>query len=187
MIPTGVALPATVGAPDEPPHALYVGRLSDEKGVRELAAAADGLPLVVVGDGPLRWLFPHATGFVPPSELGVYYERAAVVVVPSRREGYGMVAREAMAYGRPVVATAVGGLVDVVEDGVTGVLVRPRDSAAMRREVRRLLDDAGLRARLGAAARDRAREQCSWGAHVQQLCDVWRLAARAGAEEDRDR
>ena len=111
---------------------------------------------------PLRALFPHATGFVPPSELGAYYERAAVVVVPSRREGYGMVAREAMAYGRPVVATAVGGLVDVVEDGVTGVLVRPRDSAAMSREVRRLLDDAGLRARLGAAARDRAREQCSW-------------------------
>ena len=187
VIPTGVALPATVGAPDEPPHALYVGRLSEEKGVRELAAAADCLPLVVVGDGPLRPLFPHATGFVPPSELGAYYERAAIVVVPSRREGYGMVAREAMAYGRPVVATAVGGLVDVVEDGVTGVLVRPRDSAAMTREVRRLLDDAGLRARLGAAARDRAREQCSWDAHVQRLCDAWRLAARGGAEEDRDR
>ena len=187
MIPTGVALPAALGAPDEPPHALYVGRLSEEKGVRELAAAADGLPLVVVGDGPLRPLFPNATGFVPPSEIGAYYERAAVVVVPSRREGYGMVAREAMAHGRPVVATAVGGLVDVVEDGVTGVLVRPRDSAALRREVRRLLDDAGLRARLGAAARDRAREQCSWDAHVQHLCDAWRLAARADSEEDRDR
>jgi len=187
VIPAGVALPATLGAPDAPPHALYVGRLSEEKGVRELAAAADGLPLVVVGDGPLRPLFPNATGFVPPSEIGTYYERAAVVVVPSRREGYGMVAREAMAHGRPVVATAVGGLVDVVEDGVTGVLVRPRDSAVLRREVRRLLDDAGLRARLGAAARDRAREQCSWDVHVQLLCDAWRLAARADSEEDRDR
>ena len=187
VIPSGVALPASVGAPDEPPHALYAGRLSEEKGVRDLAAAADGLPLVVVGDGPLLPLFPHATGFVPPSELGAYYERAAVVVVPSRREGYGMVAREAMAYGRPVVATAVGGLVDAVEDGVTGVLVQPRDSAAMRREVRRLLADAGLRARLGAAARDRAREQFSWDAHVQRLSDAWQLATRAGAEEDRDR
>ena len=58
---------------------------------------------------------------MPPHELGPYYERAAVVCVPSRREGYGVVAREAMAYGRPVVATAVGGLVDAVEDGVTGV------------------------------------------------------------------
>ena len=105
MIPSGVAIPARVAEPDEPPHVLYVGRLSEEKGVRELAEAAAGLPLVVVGDGPLRSLVPAGVGFVPPAELGAYYERAAVVVVPSRREGYGMVAREAMAHGRPVVAT----------------------------------------------------------------------------------
>ena len=135
VIPSGVAIPETVGEPDEPPHVLYVGRLSEEKGVRELAEAADGLPLVVVGDGPLRELVPAgASGFVPPDELGPYYERAAVVVVPSRREGYGVVAREAMAYGRPVVATAVGGLVDAVEDGVTG---RPRPAGRRRRAPRR--------------------------------------------------
>ncbi len=104
--------------------------------MRELAEAARGLPLVVVGDGPLRSLFPQAVGFVPPSELGRYYERAAVVVVPSRREGYGMVAREAMAYGRPVVATAVGGLRDAVEDGVTGLLVPPRRPGALREAMR---------------------------------------------------
>ena len=89
---------------------LYVGRLSAEKGVLELVEAARGLPLRVVGDGPLRERVPGAVGFVPPGELGPWYERAAVVVVPSRREGYGVVAREAMAWGRPVVATAVGGL-----------------------------------------------------------------------------
>src|SRR6185436_18712180 len=103
VIAQGVRIPDSVGEPDEPPHVLYVGRLSEEKGVRELAEAAAGLPLVVVGDGPLRSLFPDAVGFVPPAKLGPWYERAAVVVVPSRREGYGMVAREAMAYGRPVV------------------------------------------------------------------------------------
>ena len=111
---------------------LYVGRLSAEKGVLELVEAARGLPLRVVGDGPLRAQVPGAVGFVPPGELGPWYERAAVVVAPSRREGYGVVAREAMAWGRPVVASAVGGLVDAVEDGVTGLLVPPGDVAALR-------------------------------------------------------
>lgn len=155
VVPTGVAIPAHAGDPDDPPHVLYVGRLSEEKGVRVLATAAAALPLVVVGDGPLRPLFPQAVGFVPPDELGVWYERAAVVVVPSFREGYGMVAREAMAHGRPVVATAVGGLVDAVEDGVTGLLVPPGDPAALRKALERLLADAGLRGRLGMAARER--------------------------------
>ena len=62
-----------------------------------------GLPRVIVGAGPVD--VPEAVGFVPHAELGPYYERAAVVCVPSRREGYGFVAHEAMAYGRPVVAT----------------------------------------------------------------------------------
>ena len=157
VIPSGVALPDRVGPPESPPHALYVGRLSEEKGVRELAEAADGLPLVVVGDGPLRWLFPEAVGFVPPHELGSRYEAASIVVIPSRREGYGIAAREAMAHGRPVVATAVGGLVDAVEDGVTGVLVPPRDVASLRRALERLLADEQRRVVLGAAARERAR------------------------------
>jgi glycosyltransferase involved in cell wall biosynthesis len=156
VIPQGVRIPESVGGPEDPPHALYVGRLSEEKGVRELARAADGLPLVVVGDGQLRSLLPQAIGFVPPRDLGPYYERASVVVVPSRREGYGMAAREAMAYGRPVVATEVGGLVDAVEDGVTGLLVAPGNVAALRDATERLLGDAGLRAQLGAAGRARA-------------------------------
>jgi glycosyltransferase involved in cell wall biosynthesis len=159
VVPSGVELPDQVGAPEEPPHALYVGRLSEEKGVLELVEAADGLPLEVVGDGPLRDRVPEALGFVPPGKLGPYYERAAVVVCPSRREGYGVVAREAMAYGRPVVAAAVGGLRDAVEDGVTGLLVPPRDPAALRVALTRVLGDAELRSRLGAAARDRARER----------------------------
>jgi glycosyltransferase involved in cell wall biosynthesis len=64
--------------------------------------------------------------------------------------------REAMAWGRPVVATAVGGLTDAVEDGVTGLLVPPGDVAALRAAIERLLGDAELRARLGAAGRVQA-------------------------------
>jgi glycosyltransferase involved in cell wall biosynthesis len=123
VVPAGVAIPEHVGVPDEPPHVLYAGRLSEEKGILEFLEATEGLPRVIVGDGPLRARVPEAVGFVPPGQVGAYYERAAVVCVPSRREGYGFSAREAMAYGRPVVATRVGGLVDAIVDGESGLLV----------------------------------------------------------------
>jgi glycosyltransferase involved in cell wall biosynthesis len=178
VLPSGVALPEAVGAPEDPPHALYVGRLSEEKGVLELVEAANGLPLVVVGDGPLRDRVPGALGFVAPAALGPYYERAAVVVCPSRREGYGVVAREAMAHGRPVVATAVGGLTDAVEDDVTGLLVPPRDPPALRAALARLLADAELRSRLGAAAREHARERFGREAAARATVALYRDVAR---------
>lgn len=161
VIPSGVEIPESVGEPDEPPHVLFVGRLSAEKGILEFLDATEGMPRVIVGDGPLRDRVPEAVGFVPHDELGPYYERAAVVAVPSLREGYGMVAAEAAAHGRPVVASAVGGLLDLVEDGVTGLLVPPGDVPALRAALERLLADPELRARMGAAARERARERLS--------------------------
>ncbi len=176
VVPNGVDLPEEVGEPDEPPHVLFVGRLSPEKGVEELLEATEGMPRVVVGDGPLRDSVPDAVGFVPPRDLGPYYERAAVVVCPSRREGYGVVAREAMAHGRPVVASAVGGLLDAVEDGVTGVLVPARDPAALRQALERLLADRELRERLGAAARERAQRELSWPAIAAQTLEAYRDA-----------
>ncbi len=176
VVPSGVELPEHVGTPAEPPHVLYAGRLSDEKGVLELVDATTGLARVVVGDGPLRDRVPDAVGFVPPAELGAYYERAAIVCVPSRREGYGLTAREAMAYGRPVVATDVGGLRDAIEDGVTGLLVPPRDPAALRAALTRLLDDPALRARLGEAARRRAEVAFSPQAEGSALVEVYRAA-----------
>lgn len=177
VIPSGIDIPSEVGPPDGPPHVLYVGRLSEEKGIGELVEAAAGLPLVVVGDGPLRDLVPSAVGFVPHDELGAYYERAAIVVVPSRREGYGVVAREAMAYGRAVVATSVGGLADAIEDGVTGLLVPPRDPAALRAALERLLADEVLCSRLGQVARERARATLSWDAATEATVSTYRVAA----------
>ena len=75
---------------------------------------------------------PGALGLVPHDELAPLYERAAVVAVPSHREGFGVACAEAMAHGRPVVASAVGGLLDLVVDGETGLLVPPRDVDALR-------------------------------------------------------
>ncbi len=173
VIPSGVDLPERVASPAEPPHVLYVGRLSEEKGVREFAEATSALPRVVVGDGPLRELLPDACGFVPHGELRRYYERAAVVCVPSRREGYGIVAREAMAHGRAVVVTDAGGLADAVEDEVDGLVVPPRDPAALRAALERLLGDPALRQRLGAAARAKAERTWSWVSTTELLRRVY--------------
>ena len=162
IIPSGVELPAEVGQEAEPPEILYAGRLSPEKGVRELVAAADGLPLVVVGDGPLRAEVPGALGFLPHDQLEERYSRAAVVACPSHREGFGVVCAEAMAHGRPVVAGDVGGLRDLVVNEETGLLVPPGDVAALRVALTRLLDDAALRRRFGEAGRARIAEHFTW-------------------------
>jgi glycosyltransferase involved in cell wall biosynthesis len=161
-IPSGVDLPATVEEEAEPPEVLYAGRLSPEKGVRELVAATDGLPLVVAGDGPLRDEVPGALGFVPHDELVLLYGRAAVVACPSRREGFGVVCAEAMAHGRPVVAGDVGGLRDLVVHEETGLLVPPGDVSALREAIRRLLADPALRRRFGEAGRARIAEHFTW-------------------------
>ena len=176
IVTPGVSVPPVVAEPDVPPHVLFVGRLSEEKGIRELVEATGGVPRVIVGDGPLRDEVPDAVGFVSPSELGSYYERAAVVACPSRREGYGMVAREAMAYGRPVVATAVGGLGEAVEDGVTGLVVPPCDPVALRAAVERLLEDPELRRRCGEAARGTARRELSWDRATSATVAAYRSA-----------
>ena len=162
VIPNGVEVPAHVGAEAEPAEVLYAGRLSPEKGVLELLEAAQGMNLVVAGDGPLRNRVPFARGFLQHDELHQLYARAAVVACPSRREGFGVACLEAMAHGRPVVATCVGGLLDLVVDGETGILVPPRDPAALRLALERLLGDAVLRRNLGDGGRERARAHFSW-------------------------
>ena len=177
VIPSGVDLPAEVGAEADPPEVLYAGRLSPEKGVLELVEAAAGLNLVVAGDGPLRSRVPGAQGFVPHDELQRLYARAAVVACPSRREGFGVTCLEAMAHGRPVVATPVGGLRDLVTDGETGLVVPARDPAALRAALERLLGDPQLRRRLGEAGRRRAGERFSWAAVTDATLAAYAEAA----------
>jgi glycosyltransferase involved in cell wall biosynthesis len=172
VIPNGTDVPAAAGTEADPPYALYAGRLSKEKGVLELVDAAHGLPLVVVGDGPLRRHVPQARGIVPRPELLRLFDEAALVVCPSRREGFGMACLEGMAHGKPVVAAAVGGLLDLVVDGETGLLVPPRDARALRAAIERLLGDAAFRRRLGAAGRERARE-FEWSRVVSRLVALY--------------
>jgi glycosyltransferase involved in cell wall biosynthesis len=154
------------------PLVLYVGRLVPEKGIEVLAAAWPRVhpqaTLVLVGDGPLRGRVDalrgaRCLGSLPREELPVAYRAAEMTVVPSIptprfREPWGLVCNESMHQGRPVVATtavgaAAGGL---VLDGETGVVIPPRDPVALAGAISRLLDDEGLRERLGAAAREAA-------------------------------
>jgi glycosyltransferase involved in cell wall biosynthesis len=172
-IPNGVTLPAALGEEAQPAEVLFAGRLSAEKGIPELVAATEDLNLVVAGDGPLRHLVPDALGFVPHDELERLYARAAVVVLPSYREGLPLCVLEAMAHGRPVVASAVGGIPELVEDGVTGYLVEPGDVAGLRAALEKLLADPALRRRMGRAARERVAERCSWDRVTTATLDAY--------------
>jgi glycosyltransferase involved in cell wall biosynthesis len=171
VVPTAVRIPQRVVDTDDG-TILFAGRLSPEKGIEEFLAASEGLPRTIVGGGPVD--VPEGLG--PVADVAPYYERAAVVAVPSRREGYGMVVREAMAHGRAVVASAVGGLRDAIDDGVDGLLVPPRDVAALRAALERLLGDPELRARLGAAARAKAEREWSREAMADALVRAYHEA-----------
>jgi glycosyltransferase involved in cell wall biosynthesis len=175
VVPSGVDLPPEVGAEANPPEVLYAGRLSPEKGVLELVEAAEGgaMKLVVAGDGPLRNRVPQALGFVPPAELERLYARAAVVACPSLREGFGVACLEAMAHGRPVVASGVGGLLDLVVNGETGIVVEPGNVPALRNALERLLANPALRRRMGEAGRRRAAEHFSWESVTRKTLDVY--------------
>lgn len=190
-VPHGVDVPDDVAVRDDQHGAvtaLFAGRLSPEKGIDVLVQAfegLDGVHLVVAGDGPERALLdvggtaPRAEllGFVTQEELGTRIGRASMLVVPSLREGFGVVALEAMARGVPVVASRVGGLARLVEHEVCGLLVEPGDARALRAAIERLRDDRELRERLGAAGRLRARERYGWPRVTEAMLDAYERAA----------
>lgn len=176
-IPFGVDMPETTGPEDETHPVLYAGRLSPEKNIDVIAQATDGLPRIIAGDGPLRALVPDALGFVPPDRLGELYDRAAVVVLASQREGLPIVLLEAMAHGKTVIATPVGGIPSLIEDGRTGFLVPVGDVAALRAAIERALGDPQLRRRVGEAARARVQEYCSWERWTERTLQLYANAA----------
>jgi glycosyltransferase involved in cell wall biosynthesis len=153
-----------------PPRLLCIGRLIPIKGhlvlLRAFAAALEDVPeleLRIAGRGPLDPALRaiaielgienrlHFLGHVAPIQGAI--EAASAVVVPSLGEGFGMVALEAMERRRPVIASAVGGLIDIVDDGVTGLLVPPGDVEALRAAIVRIVVDGETAARMGDAGR----------------------------------
>jgi glycosyltransferase involved in cell wall biosynthesis len=179
------------------PRLLVLGRLVERKGqddaVRALAAVPDA-ELVVVGGPPadaldadpevrrLRAIAASTgvadrlvfTGSVAREDVPAWVRSADVVLAVPWYEPFGITPLEAMACGRPVVATAVGGLVDSVVDGVTGDLVPPRDPAALGRALVALLADDERRAAYGAAGVKRARSRYRWSRVVADTAAVYR-------------
>lgn len=179
-----------LGIEDDEPVVLFVSRLVREKGLAVLAQALGRLRdrgvrhrAVVVGDGPhgttLRRRLSEAifTGFLHGEELATAYASAEVFLFPSRTETFGSVTLEAMASGLPVVAADAGGSRALVEHGVTGFLDRPDDPEPLAAHTARLLEDVGLRRRLGKAARDRSVD-FDWERENARLLDHYREVLR---------
>jgi glycosyltransferase involved in cell wall biosynthesis len=160
-----VETPRPAFLPRDDGYLLFVGALGPHKGLDVLLRAYDQLrtevPLVVIGtprhDTPAS--FPAgvvvATNVAHPQVMSAWAHSSVGVVPSTCPEGFGIVAAEAMAVGRPVVASAIGGLPDVVADGETGILVPPGDSDALRGALAALLADPERRAELGEAGRRR--------------------------------
>ena len=181
------------GPPGRPrDELLFVGRLDRQKGAEvalralaKLTGPAAALPLRVVGGGPdeaalrrlagdlgvadrVRW-----DGQVPQADLADRYRRAAVLVVPGRDEGFGLVAVEGQLSGAPVVAAASGGLLDVVDDGQTGRTFPPGQPEALARTVEEVLADPEATARMAATARERAATRFGTAASASAYAAVY--------------
>jgi glycosyltransferase involved in cell wall biosynthesis len=170
------------------PLAVFVGALDRPhyfKGLPGLQEAVAWLPqasVLVVGDGALRATYErqaselgiadrvHFAGRVSDEELPLHYAAADVTVLPSvtRGEAFGLVLVEAMACGRPVVATSLPGVRTVVRDGVTGLLAEPGSVAELAAKLQELLANRAESARMGAAARKDVEARFGWGRIAEQ-------------------
>jgi len=188
------------------PIVLYTGRLAPVKGTEVLLDAArivlremPDVRFVLAGpwqmpgkpadwglirdngeerDRAIRWL-----GHVPWSQLIDWYRRAALFVMPSYFESFGLSVAEAMAFGLPVVATRAGALPELVEDGVTGILTPPSDSQALIEAIVRLLQRPALRQRIGQRGRARVLEGFAPEQVAGQMLLTYQEATEKGNED----
>lgn len=192
-----VALRGSLGIPADRKVVLIVGRLSKEKDHITLIRALSRLQsridthLLIVGEGPSRssieqeiarlGLAEHVTltGHQPSAEP--YYRIADLAVLSSLSEGSPNALLEAMAAGVPAVATAVGGIPEIVQDGESAVLVQPSDLEGMRAAMARvLIDEPGLGLQLAERSRTLVRERHSPEARVRKLIGIYRSMASFG-------
>jgi glycosyltransferase involved in cell wall biosynthesis len=169
---------------------VFVGRLAPVKGLRVLLAALvelqEDLPnlhLVLAGDGPDRKILEAAaaplgdrvtfTGYLSQSEVAQAMQAADICVLPSFAEGVPVVLMEAMASRKPVIATQVAGVGELVEDGVSGFIVPPGDMESLAARIRVLAGDAKLRTRMGKAGREKVVAEFDIADEVVRLAELF--------------
>jgi glycogen(starch) synthase len=191
-----VPAPSPQPLPFQPPRLLCLGRLQRQKGidlaVSALAAIIDRFPqarLIIAGDGPERGALERQVaelklthvvdfvGWVAPDEVLSLINTATMVVVPSRYEGLPLVALEAAAMARPIVASRISGLSEIVLHEQTGVLIEPEDSGGLAEAMGFLLTHPQEAARMGRAGRRRVRELFSWERCVKSYDSLYRNLA----------
>jgi glycogen synthase len=176
------------------PYVLFVGRITDQKGIFHLLEAAPSLPagvqVVLCASAPdtpeiearLRRALPEHPNVVwigemiPVDEVVQLYSHAAVFVCPSVYEPFGLINLEAMACETPVVASGVGGILEVVEDGTTGLLVEPARPDALVGAIRTLLADPTRGRAMGRAGRQRVEAHFSWASVAARTREVYQDA-----------
>ena len=180
---------------------LAVGRLSSEKGQAILLQAAARLEkmneapdfrVVVVGEGPEKESLLRLTarlgigqrivmeGFQP--DVRPYYCLSTLLALPSYSEGSPNVVLEAMAAGLPIAATDAGGVPEILEDGISGLLVQPGDPQAMAEAILRILQDKDLALKLGAAARSRVEATYTPQAYRRSLTKLYLATLEAASK-----
>ena len=162
---------------------LYVGRLSEEKQLEHIRPALEALPntqLVLVGDGPARPNLERFYADLPVTFMGYLhgerlsqaYASADIFVLPSRLETFGLVVIEAMAAGLPVVASRVGGVVNIVDEGVNGYSFESGDTALLRESLRKIASSRENMRWMGAQARAYAEGQ-AWDAIMDEVLEMY--------------
>ena len=196
LLPPGVDPSLFEGPFEDPfagirrPRVLFVGRLAPQKGVSTLVEAAGLLKdpsarILLVGDGPERPKLErdaerlgvddrlHFVGFFAHDRLPAVFAHADLLVLPSLYEELGTVLLEAMQAALPIVASKTGGIPDVIENGVNGMLVPPGDPEALARAIDCLLADRKLACRLSEGAQERAKDY-DWEVLAERVLRVYR-------------
>jgi glycogen(starch) synthase len=179
--------------PFDTPVILGIGRLIHSKGF-DIALEAfstirgrfPGARLILLGDGFVRNELKlqatklgidesvHFAGWIAPEQIYSWINAATMVIVPSRSEPFGMVALEAGVMGRPVVATKVGGLSEIIVHERTGLLVQNEDAASMAEAIAHLINHPEATVRMGKEARNRVTEKFSWERCVESYDLLYR-------------